>query len=212
MDLCQVCERDLPWIGHACTRCGVPLTSASQSLCGHCLIAPMPFHLTVVPLRYEAPLPQMIHQFKYRRRLTPGRVLAAVLAQAVDRRYANATLPEVIVPVPLAWPRLLWRGYNQAGLLATWTGKALKLPVAHSLVRRKRGPPPQTGLDAEARRRNLRGAFSLADARLPASVAVVDDVMTTGSTLRELARVLGEGGATEIHCWALARTDTPGTA
>lgn len=164
--------------------------------------------MTVVPLRYAPPLPQMIHRFKYRRGLTSGRVLATLLARTVSGRYVERPLPEAIVPVPLAWTRLLWRGYNQAELLAVWVGRTLSVPVAHARVRRRRGPPPQTALDAKARRGNLRDAFELADAApLPRSVAIVDDVMTTGATLRELARVLLDGGCTQIHCWALARTD-----
>ncbi|MEJ2132377.1 MAG: ComF family protein [Gammaproteobacteria bacterium] len=151
----------------------------------------------------------MIHEFKYRGRTAHGRVLATLLARALESRYADDTLPDVIVPVPLAWPRLMWRGYNQAGMLARWMARELRRPIAHNLVRRKRGPPPQTGLRADARMRNLRGAFGLNRAGVPRSVAIVDDVMTTGSTFRELARVLVEGGAETVHCWAVARTDPP---
>jgi ComF family protein len=208
MDLCECCEADLPWIRHACRRCALPLPETAPQLCGQCLGRSEPFELTVAPFRYAAPLPQMIHQFKYRGRMVSGRVLATLLARALESRYANAPLPDVIVPVPLAWPRLMWRGYNQAGLLARWIAGELDRAVAHDLVRRKRGPPPQTGLSAHARMRNLKGAFSLGRNNVPRSVAIVDDVMTTGSTFRELARVLVEGGAEVVHCWAIARTDT----
>lgn len=207
VDLCEYCERDLPWIQHGCARCGLPLPPPAPTLCGQCLGTELPFQLSFAPFRYVAPLPQMIHQFKYHRRMVPGRVLATLLVRKLRSRYAGDVLPDVIVPVPLAWPRLIWRGYNQAGLLASWVGKELELPIAHSLVRRERGAAPQTSLDAAARVRNLRDAFHLARAEVPRSVAIVDDVMTTGSTFRELARVLREGGAELVHCWAIARTD-----
>jgi len=101
-------------------------------------------------------------------------------------------------------------GYNQALELARPLGRALDIPVRHDLLQRPRATAAQTELDAAARRRNTRGAFALhGDAALPSHVAVLDDVMTTGATLAECARVLKRAGVRRVDVWALARAPSP---
>jgi ComF family protein len=120
-------------------------------------------------------------------------------------------LPALILPVPLHRARLRRRGYNQALELARPLGRALDVPVRHDLLLRPRATVAQSELDAPARRRNVRGAFVLRpDASLPEHVAILDDVMTTGTTLAECARVLRRAGVRRIDAWALARAPKPG--
>ncbi len=115
-------------------------------------------------------------------------------------------LPAALLCVPLHESRLRERGYNQALELAKPLARALHLPLHPHALRRIRSTQAQSGLDARARRRNLRGAFEIDPAQtLPTHVALLDDVMTTGSTLRECARVLRKAGVQRVDVWALAR-------
>jgi ComF family protein len=117
----------------------------------------------------------------------------------------------LLVPVPLHPARFRERGFNQAIAIARYAGRMLEIPVVRHAVRRVRDTPSQTALDVNARRRNVRGAFAVAkrSARLVIEarhVAVVDDVMTTGSTLQELRAVLLAAGVSQVDLWAVART------
>lgn len=115
-------------------------------------------------------------------------------------------MPELLLPVPLHLSRLRSRGYNQALELARPLGRRYRIPVAHDVLYRARKTGAQSELDATARLGNVRGAFAVR--RVPAQkhVAIVDDVMTTGATLEELARILKRAGASEVSAWVLART------
>ncbi|MEN6539493.1 MAG: ComF family protein, partial [Mizugakiibacter sp.] len=114
-----------------------------------------------------------------------------------------------LVPGPLHAQRLRTRGYHQALELAQPRARALGLPLAPRALRRVRATGAQSELGAVARRRNVRGAFAAADAQLPAHVAVLDDVATTGATLAECARVLKRAGVARVEVWTLARAAAP---
>lgn len=206
-DLCAGCAGDLTLNSPACQRCALPL-EASAPLCGRCLDREPPFAAAWAPFRYGHPLDLVEARFKFRRDLAAGRVLAELMIQraATDR----PALPELLIPIPLHASRLRARGYNQALELARPLAKALAIPCAHDALVRTKATPAQTALDAKARRRNLRGAFEVARAAaLPRHVALVDDVMTTGATLREAARVLRRAGVERVDAWALARAPHP---
>lgn len=117
------------------------------------------------------------------------------------------TLPDVIAPVPMHWRRKLSRGFNHCEQLAEQLGQSLQRPVFNGL-RRIRHSPPQQGLSAEQRRRNLQGAFALRGKQSVKglSIALLDDVVTTGSTAEALSQLLLAAGAREVHIWSLART------
>lgn len=178
--------------------------------CGRCLRRTPPFVRSYVPLRYVWPLDGLVARFKFSGDLAAGRTLARLF---IEHARADAiAMPTLLVPVPLHPQRLRSRGYDQALELARDLCRQLDGPIlASGLLRRIRATDAQTALDAKGRRRNVRGAFAidtraltrLGDAR-PA-VALIDDVMTTGSTLAECARTLAGAGFKDIEAWAIAR-------
>jgi len=206
-DLCSGCAGDFALNRCACPRCALPLETAAPA-CGACLEREPPFAAAWAPFRYEHPLDLLEARFKFRSDLAAGRVLAQLL---IERAAADAPArPDLIVPVPLHVARLRERGYNQALELAKPLAAALDIPLQHDLFVRTKPTPPQTGLDAKARRRNLRGAFAIAPrATWPAHVVIFDDVMTTGATMRECARMLLRSGVERVDVWALARAPRP---
>lgn len=207
MDLCAACASELPRNGACCARCALPLALPAER-CGECQRRPPVWDAAWAPFRYAWPLDRLESRFKFGRDLAAGRVLSA-LWQTQLRPGAWA-MPQLILPVPLHRGRLRQRGYNQALELARPLAKAFGIPVQQNVLQRIRATPAQTELDAVTRRRNLRGAFALrADFALPAHVTILDDVMTTGATLAECARVLRRAGVQRIDVWALARAPSP---
>lgn len=200
-DLCAGCRAELPWNVAACERCAAPLPQ--PGLCGACLKRPPRFDGAYAPLLYRPPLDWLLQGFKFNGRLPPGRLCGELLAEAVGRR--GVPLPELIVPVPLHPSRLRRRGFNQALELARPVAARLGVPLAPRLCRRVRATATQSLLGAEERRRNVRGAFELAAPLEARHVAIIDDVIATGSTVGELARVLRRAGAERIEVWAVAR-------
>lgn len=206
--ICGPCRDDLPYISNPCYQCGLPLPaeSSSATVCGQCLKQPPPFKHCLVPLGYATPVDSLIAAFKYRKQLTNGRLLSQLLLTEICRHYADESLPEIIVPVPLHWRRQLRRGYNQSQCVASYLGAQLSIPVQLRRIRRIRRTPAQQGLNKPQRQRNLKHAFTVRKPFNGETIALVDDVMTTGATCAEISRELLKAGAGEVHIWALART------
>lgn len=203
LDLCSDCRSTLPRLGPACGHCGRS-TAVPVAHCGRCLAVPPRFDSVIAPLGYEYPADRAIQAFKFRHDLSLGRSLAMLLAEAVRQR--GEPLPALLLPVPLHRSRLRERGYNQSLELARHLGRALGVPVDAGRLRRTRATAAQSGLDRRARRQNVRAAFALeGHAALPGHVAIVDDVLTTGATVSELARLLKDAGVAHVAVWVLAR-------
>lgn len=204
-DLCAGCEGDLPWNRCACQRCALPLPRV-EPVCGACLDQPPPWSRAVAPFAYAAPLDRLVQQMKFGGRLAAARLLGGLLLDAL--REHGEPWPDRLVPVPLHTARLRERGYNQALELARPLAAGLGLPLAHGALRRVRATAAQTGLGARQRQRNLEAAFVAA--RLTGlRIALIDDVMTTGSTLKACTRALLAAGAREVEVWVLARAPAP---
>lgn len=201
-DLCAACAHDLVRNRTCCPRCALPLDTAAP-LCGECLQHAPPFAAAFAPFVYARPLDQLEKRFKFGRSLAAGRVLAELLLDAIGE--SPPPLPQLLLAVPLHASRLRERGYNQALELAKPLAQALRIPLRHDVLVRTRATAAQSDLDADARRRNLRGAFDCVGTDMPQHVAVLDDVMTTGATLRECALTLLRAGAVRVDVWALAR-------
>jgi len=194
MDLCAPCAAELPRNTHCCQRCALPMP-ISAPLCGRCQRKSPPWDAAWAPFRYAWPLDRLETRFKFSRDLAAGRVLATMW----KREPQPSDLPQLVLPVPLHSHRLRERGYNQALELARPLAHALRIPWRHDLLQRVRHTDAQTGLDALERRHNLRNAFALRESeKLPAHIAVLDDVFTTGATLTECARVLKRAGVARV--------------
>lgn len=198
-----------------CPVCGTPFESAEDGdrLCGACLVRRPPFASARSLGRYEGMLMALIHRFKYREQSRLAGPLGGLLAAGDfgDFRIGDASL---VVPVPLHVQRLRKRGFNQSLLLARAVGRRHGIPVDTRSLRRPVATEPQVALGRQERERNVRGVFTVENAaRIQGeTVLLVDDVYTTGSTLRECARVLLRAGARGVSVLTLARTvESPGT-
>ncbi len=202
LDLCPGCEADLPRNEPACPSCAAAVPAAGES-CHRCLRRRRAFDAAFVPYRYEFPLPELILRMKFQGVLPVTRILGCLLGRRLAER--GDLLVDAIVPVPLSAKREHRRGYNQSREIACFAARELGLPLEDRLARRVRETAEQTGLSAGARRRNLRGAFAIEARTVPARVAIVDDVMTTGATTESLALALRHAGCRHIEVWAVAR-------
>ena len=212
LPICTGCETELPWLGGRCAICAIPLPTVGLP-CGDCLKRPPSFDRVEVPWRYAFPVDSLITRFKHQGRWPLGRLLGELFARHLDHAFSeDLPRPHALLPVPLAAPRLRLRGFNQAQMLARWLCDELQIPLQTDWLQRVEDGPSQQGLDAAARRRNLRRAFAL-DERAELRglhLALVDDVLTTGTTAHFLARLLKRGGAARVDIYCLARTPRPG--
>jgi ComF family protein len=203
VDCCAGCEAELPRLSGRCDRCGLEL-DCDRPLCGRCSMALPSFDATWPAFAYQNEIEKLIHRFKFHADLASGRLLGQLLARRL--KDMNVPRPDVIMPVPLHIRRLFKRGFNQSALLCRDLAAEMDdLPWVNGL-RRVRDTATQIHLPADRRAANVRGAFKLA--RLPESarsVVLVDDVMTTGSTLNECARVLRKAGVERVEVWVVAR-------
>lgn len=197
--LCEPCTADLPWLPAArCAVCAVPLTSGD--VCGACLDRPPRFDRVESVFSYRFPVDALIHAYKYGGRLALARPLGDALAHHVTRDV------DVIVPMPLARGRLAERGFNQALEIARVVASKTGIAILPAACRKVADTPPQAALPWKERAKNVRRAF-VCDADMEGKrVAVVDDVLTTGATLNEIARVLRKAGAASVRGWIVART------
>lgn len=206
-DLCGSCAKSLPWMRSACLRCAMPLPAspgvAAAIVCGDCLQRPPPLAQTHAAFAYAHPLDRLLPRFKFHGDLAAGRLLAQLALDA----YVACDRPDALLAIPLHRARLRARGYDQALELARPLARALRLPLRQDVLVRLRATAPQSRLDAPQRRRNLRGAFSIAKGAwaLPAHVVLVDDVMTTGATLHAAAKTLRRAGVERVDAWICAR-------
>lgn len=208
--LCHGCRQDLPRNTTACYRCGLPLTLAAPAaslVCGECLKRPPAFSHAFIPWCYQFPVDRMIGQYKYRAQRHFVRPLLADFGALAQHRMAEnpSQRPQLLVPAPMHRKRQRKRGFNQAADIAEALSLATDIPWSSELLRRTRATAAQSGLDRRQRLSNLKGVFEVTG-EVPAHVAVVDDVVTTGATARTLATLLQQHGAQTVEIWALART------
>ena len=196
--LCPACIGELPALPESCPQCALP--SPAAAVCGSCINRSPHFDATLALWRYEFPCDGLVQALKYRAQLA--------LAGFFARSLASRPLPEVdvVLPMPLHAKRLADRGFNQALEIARGLARYRGTPIEPRGVLRVKNTPPQTELPYEDRAKNVRGAFLCELDLSGASVAVLDDVMTTGATLNELARVLKRAGATRVENFVIART------
>lgn len=208
--LCDACLGDLMVIGHQCARCAVPLSSNARC-CGPCLTDPPVYDRVIARHHYSTPLNHLINRYKFGGQRHLARTLAALMLDQTP--WPDATC---FLAVPLYRQRHLERGFNQsdellrAMIASIRTGLSSGQPGSRvrqsHLLHRRANTAAQSGLDKTERQKNIRNAFTLAQPLTPkASVVLIDDVMTTGSTASECARVLKEAGASTVTVWVAAR-------
>lgn len=196
---------------HRCAQCAAPLAYISDNLerCGNCLSNPPAFDATIVASDYTAPVDQLVLALKFGNRLALAPLFARKLRDAILREPAFA-MPALLAAVPLSEKRLAERGFNQALEIAKPLARAIAIPLAPQLIERTRDTLMQAMLPTAERHRNIRHAFAL-----PANaikfvrgqhIGLVDDVLTTGETLNEIAATLKRHGAVRITNLVFART------
>ncbi|MSO70440.1 MAG: ComF family protein [Alphaproteobacteria bacterium] len=211
--LCPQCWSGVSFIAPPfCACCGLPqeFDLGAEALCGACIAEAPPFARARAVLRYDAASRGLLLRFKHADRTDAAPAFARWLQRAGAELLAEA---ELIVPVPLHWSRLLARRYNQSALLAIALGRLSGRRVVPDLLLRRRRTPSQGGMSATGRRRNVAGAFALRARAQPLvagkRVLVIDDVLTTGATAVECARVLLRSGAAAVDVLTLARVARP---
>jgi len=206
-DLCTVCKALLPWAIDRCYRCGLQLLDGQDAVdCEQCRQKPFAFDRLCTLFNYEQPLTQLITGLKFAAKLAYGRVLGELLAEAVNHTwYQKIPLPEIIIPMPLHERRLKKRGFNQALELALPSSKQLKIPINSHFCKRIVFTKPQSRLDAYRRRNNIKNAFEINRKYQFEHVAIVDDVVTTGSTVNALSLALKAKGVKQIDVWCICR-------
>lgn len=217
LGLCGACRRRLVALDPlaSCRTCARPLAPAlsgrALQRCGSCLADPPPFERLTPLWRYETPLKEVVHAFKFGRLDFLGVHFARALGQALARRRGEPDWrpPDLVVPVPLPWPRRLARGFNQTELIAAPLARELGRPCPRALARRFFAPR-QTG-----QRRGGRSRAAHFEVRHPARVAgrsilLVDDVLTTGATVRGASAALRRAGARTIEVAVVGWTPLDG--
>jgi ComF family protein len=197
--LCSSCTLSLPRLTpERCPVCALP--TPGSSVCGACLHRTPHFDATQAVYCYEFPVDSLIQSLKYAHRLASADFLGQMLAQ-----LSTLWRPDLILPVPLSAARLAHRGFNQALEIARPLARAIGVPLEVSRIHRHRDTTPQASLPWKERAENIRHAFECEIDLTGKSILVVDDVMTTGATLNELARTLKAHGAARVENRVLAR-------
>lgn len=195
---CDACRNQLPRLTAAqCPVCALP--SPMGATCGRCLRKPPAFDRTAAAFAYDFPLDKLIHALKFHEKLELADFLAEQLATRISQR------PDFLIPLPLHAVRLRERGFNQSLLLAKSLGRKLDIPLQPDACHRVRDTAPQSSLPFRQRTRNMRDAFVCTADLSGKHIAIVDDVMTTGSSIGELSRALRKQGAAGIDAWVVAR-------
>jgi ComF family protein len=201
-NVCPACRDELPYLpGEHCPRCAVP--SFGGEICGACLVRAPRFDTVRAACEYAFPLDRLIQRFKFSGQLAAAPLLAGLVRTTLERQAAKV---DVIVAMPLSGTRLRERGFNQSLELARLLSHDTGIPLSVQGCVRIRHSQAQSDLPLAERVRNVRGAFACTQDFSGQSVAVVDDVLTTGATLDEVASVLRRAGAVRVEGWVVART------
>lgn len=205
LDLCQDCFENLPRFDRRCFQCAarLPETHKFDLICGDCQIRRPAFDRTLAFYEYRDSMRYLIGQLKFHRQYSVARLLGLLIAGELIKQD---DLPEAIIPVPLHPKRYQERHFNQSLEIAKTVSAKLKIPLFAKHCVRQRNTAHQTQLSKNERLKNMRNAFSIAEVIPAQHVAILDDVMTTGSTLHELAAVLKKSGVQRVDAWVCART------
>ncbi len=209
LDLCRRCYARLSWLENACEVCALPLAQKPQQgslLCGACSTRSFNFNRAYAPFIYEDFVRTAVHQFKFNSKLNYGKLLAQLLAQHIVKN--NIPTPEILIPVPLYKNRIKQRGFNQALEISKILAKQFDCLVSKQAICRMRETKTQMELPASKRKANVKNAFKMRSVESLSAAkhaVIVDDVMTTGSTVNEVARCVKAAGVSNVDVWCIAR-------
>lgn len=199
LGICADCWQDLPWQAlSSCPQCGLP---SSGHTCGSCLTDPPFFDSTQALFEYAYPVDALLQALKYQHALHLARMFASI-----SLKHVITSDVDCVLPMPMHPARMQQRGFNQSLELAKRIAKLLHKPLATHHCQRIKNTPPQASLPLKSRVNNIKAAFSCDDYFVGKHVAIVDDVMTSGASLNELAKTLKAAGAAKVTCWVIART------
>ncbi len=204
MDLCQPCYNGLLTQGSHCYCCAKRFASdsADQQLCGDCQKNPPAFDKTYVPFVHQGAIRYLINHCKFEGAYKNTRLLGSLLA---DYLANNAELPELIIPVPLHPKRYRQRGFNQTLEMAKIIAQRLSIPIDNNCCLHVKNTPHQISLSGKQRHKNIKNSFQMASTPKAKHIAILDDVLTTGATANELARVIKATGVSHVDVWVCAR-------
>jgi len=203
-DICLGCFNDLNRNIHCCYRCAeiFETANATPQLCGHCISESPAFAETHAPFIHQGIIRHLIASLKFNRQYKNARLLGTLMADYLEQ---TTEMPEIIIPVPLHRLRYQQRGFNQSIEISKTLSKQLNIPMDTNCCVRHRNTPHQIDLPAKQRHKNIKNAFKINTSISASHVAIFDDVMTTGSTVNELAKLLKKAGVNRVDIWVCAR-------
>ncbi len=210
-DLCHHCINKLNLNQPCCQRCASPLeqaaiTSTKQEvmLCGNCLSHHFHYDRVYSPFTYSEEMRYLIKKMKYQKKIHFAHTLATLFVQK-NHIIKDFQLPQAIIPMPMHSKRLRQRGFNQALELSRFFASHYTLPLDYTSLIRSRHTDLQAGMTAIERQKNVQKAFKMAAPLKYDHIALIDDVMTTGSTVNEAAKILKKIGIKKVDIWIIAR-------
>ncbi len=199
--VCRVCYSLLKQLGPACNYCALPLSDNNFPVCGRCSKIKPAFDRTLTLYRFEEPLRSLLHEYKYNGALFLRGFLVKLMLEALP---PTGFKTQCLIPVPLHPTRLRERGFNQAAEFAKILSKYLQVPCELTLCKKILHTSPQANLSGKERQRNLHHAFEVKSTYYK-HITLVDDLLTTGSTVNELAKLFKKQGVDRVDVWCCAR-------
>ncbi|WP_235189703.1 ComF family protein [Methylotenera sp. L2L1] len=176
------------------------------TICGSCISTPPSFDATTALLTYDYPVDGLLQHYKYNASLNLAQTFASLFVEKKHTQLTTQNEINLIIPMPMHQNRLKERGFNQALEIAKLLSKAFTIKLDYTSCQRTKHTPPQASLNLKDRIKNIKGAFGCQQNLQNLNIAIVDDVMTTGASLNELAKTLKQAGAAHVECWVMART------
>ncbi len=208
ISLCDGCRADLPLVEFACRNCALPMENGSNTgLCGQCIGQKKHVDYAINLFHYEAPVDYLIGQMKFQQNLSVTAVLADLFRSHLERMGFKNDRPDAFLPVPLYNKRLAKRGFNQSLELIKPLAKSKNIPILLNAISRSKETQAQTGLSKQARKKNVSDSFSLVSGSVHSHILIVDDVVTTGATTNEVAKLLKKSGVKKVGVLSLARAE-----
>jgi len=209
IEICTDCSKRLPHNVLCCVRCALPLADDinTEVLCGRCIHQLPEFDYVHSLFRYDDDIIKLVHQLKFSGKISFARSIGEMLLAQLRNTEEQ---PDCLLPVPLHASRMRQRGYNQSIEISRVLAKAMALPIEITAIKRHRSTLAQTGLNAKQRKKNIRGAFSVVGQLNYQHILIIDDVMTTGATVNELAALLKKNGAVRVGILCIARAPVKG--